>query len=65
MMDGIKDASIIASEVNMSSTVVDIPSLVSKLTLEEKISLLAGVDWWRTFSVDRDGVLVPQIKVIQ
>ncbi|CAH0020326.1 unnamed protein product [Clonostachys rhizophaga] len=46
----------------MSSTVVDIPSLVSKLTLEEKISLLAGVDWWRTFSVDRDGVLVPQIK---
>uniref|UniRef100_A0A8H7K6F1 beta-glucosidase n=1 Tax=Bionectria ochroleuca TaxID=29856 RepID=A0A8H7K6F1_BIOOC len=61
-MDGIKDASITASEVNMSSTVVDIPSLVSKLTLEEKISLLAGVDWWRTFSVDRDGVLVPQIK---
>ncbi|KAH7152676.1 glycoside hydrolase superfamily [Dactylonectria macrodidyma] len=41
---------------------VDIPALLSELTLEEKISLLAGVDWWRTAIIKRDGVFVPHIK---
>ncbi|CRK15433.1 Beta-glucosidase B like protein [Verticillium longisporum] len=41
---------------------VDSASIVAKLTLKEKISLLGGVDWWRTATIDRDGVFVPHIK---
>ncbi|KAH6975216.1 glycoside hydrolase superfamily [Ilyonectria sp. MPI-CAGE-AT-0026] len=44
------------------STKVDIPALLSELSLEEKISLLAGVDWWRTPVIKRDNVFVPHIK---
>ncbi|KAM0327001.1 hypothetical protein ACHAQA_006122 [Verticillium albo-atrum] len=40
----------------------DSASIVSKLSLEEKISLLAGVDWWRTATINRDDVFVPHIK---
>jgi beta-glucosidase len=42
---------------------VDTLQLLSKLTLEEKASLLAAKDWWRTPIIDRDGVYVPHIKV--
>lgn len=36
--------------------------LVSKLTVEEKVSLLAAVDWWRTPTIKRDDVFIPHIK---
>jgi hypothetical protein len=42
---------------------IDTFQILGKLTLDEKISLLAAKDWWRTEIVDRDGVFVPQIKV--
>jgi beta-glucosidase len=42
---------------------VDTLQLLGKLTLEEKVSLLAAKDWWRTPIIDRDGVFVPHIKV--
>ncbi|MBN2550441.1 MAG: glycoside hydrolase family 3 C-terminal domain-containing protein [Anaerolineales bacterium] len=38
-----------------------IEALLSQMTLEEKISLLAGIDLWRTVPVPRLGI--PQIKV--
>lgn len=38
----------------------DPPSLVSQLTLEEKVSLLAGKDFWQTHSVDR--LNIPSMK---
>lgn len=41
----------------------ELHSLLKKLTLEEKVSLLAAVDWWRTPVIKRDGVFVPHIKV--
>ncbi|KAK7414938.1 hypothetical protein QQX98_006263 [Neonectria punicea] len=40
----------------------NIPALLGDLTIEEKISLLAGVDWWRTAVIERDNVFVPHIK---
>src|SRR5688572_27059809 len=40
----------------------DTADLVSKLTLNEKVSLLAAKDWWRTPTIQRDGVFVPHIK---
>ncbi|KAL9562632.1 hypothetical protein ACKAV7_013196 [Fusarium commune] len=36
--------------------------LISKLTVEEKVSLLAAVDWWRTPTIKRDNVFIPHIK---
>ena len=39
----------------------DVEVLLSQLTLEEKVSLLAGGDVWRTMAVDRVGL--PAIKV--
>jgi beta-glucosidase len=39
----------------------DIPSLISQLTLDEKISLLAGKDFWSTHAVERVGI--PSMKV--
>ncbi|KAK2674181.1 Glycoside hydrolase, family 3, N-terminal [Fusarium oxysporum f. sp. vasinfectum] len=36
--------------------------LISKLTVEEKVSLLAAVDWWRTPTIKRDDVFIPHIK---
>ncbi|KAL4731405.1 hypothetical protein ACLX1H_000371 [Fusarium chlamydosporum] len=37
--------------------------LVSQLTIEEKVSLLSAVDWWRTPTIKRDNVFVPHIKM--
>ncbi|KAH7471853.1 putative beta-glucosidase I [Fusarium oxysporum f. sp. matthiolae] len=37
--------------------------LVSQLTIEEKVSLLAAVDWWRTPTIKRDNVFIPHIKM--
>jgi beta-glucosidase len=42
---------------------VDIPALLARLDLKEKISLLSAVDWWRTPVIDRPGVFVPHMKV--
>jgi len=39
----------------------DLAALVDRMTLEERVSLLAGADFWRTVAVPRLGV--PQIKV--
>jgi beta-glucosidase len=38
-----------------------IRELISQMTLEEKISLLAGVDWWRSMPIPRLGI--PSFKV--
>lgn len=43
------------------SEVVDVQALVSQLTLDEKLSLLAGGSQWRTAEVQRLGI--PNIKV--
>lgn len=45
---------------SFNSTIVDIESIISQLTLEEKISLLAGADFWTSHPVPRLGV--PAIK---
>lgn len=39
---------------------VDIKSLVSQLTLEEKVKLLAGKDFWHTHAIDR--LNIPSLK---
>ncbi|GES58878.1 glycoside hydrolase [Aspergillus terreus] len=41
---------------------VDIDSLLSQLTREEKVSLLSATDWWRTPVIQRDGFTIPHIK---
>ncbi|KAH7018178.1 glycoside hydrolase superfamily [Microdochium trichocladiopsis] len=46
----------------MASSTIDTEHILSQLTLEEKISLLAAVDWWRTPVIKRDGLFVPHIK---
>ncbi|MBN1162001.1 MAG: glycoside hydrolase family 3 C-terminal domain-containing protein [Dehalococcoidales bacterium] len=38
-----------------------IAALINKMTLEEKVSLLAGVDFWHTQAIERPGI--PAIKV--
>ena len=38
-----------------------IEELLKKLTLEEKVSMLSGIDFWRTKSIERLGI--PSIKV--
>ena len=38
-------------------------ALLNRLSLEEKVSLLAAADWWRTPAIERDGVFIPHIKV--
>ncbi|KAM5349957.1 hypothetical protein ACJ41O_006462 [Fusarium nematophilum] len=40
----------------------DLDTVLSALTLEEKISFLSGVDWWRTPVINREKVFVPHIK---
>ena len=35
--------------------------IISKLTLEEKVALTSGKDFWQTVGIDRDGVKVPSI----
>jgi hypothetical protein len=42
---------------------INTTELLGKLTLEEKVSLLAARDWWRTSVIEREGVFVPHIKV--
>jgi hypothetical protein len=42
---------------------LDLHGLLHKLTLEEKVRLLAGEDWWRTATIDRDDIFVPHVKV--
>jgi hypothetical protein len=37
--------------------------LLQRLTLEEKVSLLAAKDWWRTVVIEREGIFVPHVKV--
>ncbi|HCX84688.1 MAG TPA: glycosyl hydrolase [Micrococcales bacterium] len=45
-------------------TSADVERVLAELTLEEKASLLSGVDFWRTQPVERDGeTLVPSIWV--
>jgi beta-glucosidase len=39
----------------------DVADRIDQLTLEEKVALLAGVDWWHTAAVDRLGV--PALKM--
>jgi len=38
-----------------------VSELMSKLTLEEKVALLSGADWWSTVAIERLGI--PSIKV--
>jgi beta-glucosidase len=45
------------------TTEVNVDDILSKLTIEEKVTLLAAKDWWRTTAIKRDGVFVPHIKV--
>lgn len=40
---------------------VDIDNLLAELTLEEKVSLLAGADTWRTAAIPR--LNIPSVKV--
>ena len=42
-------------------SLADLADLVDRMSLEEKVSLLAGADFWRTVAVPRLGV--PQLKV--
>lgn len=41
----------------------NVDALLTQLTLEEKVSLLAARDWWRTPVIQREEVFVPHIKV--
>ncbi|MFD6447998.1 glycoside hydrolase family 3 C-terminal domain-containing protein [Promicromonospora sp. NPDC060204] len=41
----------------------DVERVLAALTLEEKASLLSGLDFWTTQPVDRDGVAVPGVMV--
>jgi beta-glucosidase len=35
---------------------MDIPALLAALTVEEKVSLLDGADFWRTQGIERLGI---------
>ncbi len=41
----------------------DIEHTLAQLTLEEKVSLLSGEDFWNTPAIDRDGVHVPSVML--
>ncbi|GAA5898000.1 hypothetical protein JCM6882_003304 [Rhodosporidiobolus microsporus] len=41
----------------------DLRKVLAKLTIAEKISLLAGPNWWTTTPIERKGVFVPSIKM--
>ncbi|MFJ3404492.1 glycoside hydrolase family 3 C-terminal domain-containing protein [Promicromonospora sp. NPDC090134] len=46
-----------------SGRAFDVERVLAALTLEEKASLLSGLDFWTTQPVDRDGVAVPGVMV--
>lgn len=54
-------STLLSVKMGSYSPVPDIPALVSQLTFQEKISLLAGKDFWSTHGVDR--INVPAMKV--
>ena len=35
--------------------------LIDKLTIEEKVALTSGKDFWQSYGVDRDDVKIPSI----
>jgi beta-glucosidase len=39
-----------------------IDDILRRLTLEERVRLLAAKDWWRTAVIERDGIFVPCVK---
>ena len=39
----------------------DVETLVGQMTMEEKILMLAGADWWHTLPVPR--LNIPSVKV--
>ncbi|HUP84598.1 MAG TPA: glycoside hydrolase family 3 C-terminal domain-containing protein [Acidimicrobiales bacterium] len=43
------------------TTTASVEELVASLTTDEKVSLLAGTDWWHTAAVDRVGI--PPLKM--
>ncbi|PSK37320.1 Beta-glucosidase 1 [Elsinoe australis] len=45
-----------------SSLPRDVETILSRLSLEEKASLLSATDWWRTPAIDKKDVFVPHIK---
>ncbi|KAK4685009.1 beta-glucosidase, partial [Tremellales sp. Uapishka_1] len=49
------------NEMDRSFLSASIPELVRQLTMEEKVSLLAGADFWKTVPVPR--LNIPEIKV--
>ncbi|WWC63133.1 uncharacterized protein I303_105733 [Kwoniella dejecticola CBS 10117] len=54
-------ASVDNDEMDRSFLTVSIPELIKQMTEAEKISLLAGKDWWNTVPVPR--LNIPSIKV--
>lgn len=53
--------SITNDQMDKSFLEASIPALLKELTVDEKISLLAGKDWWNTVPVPR--LNVPSVKV--
>jgi beta-glucosidase len=49
------------SQLKEKRKMTEIESLIDQMTLEEKISMLAGADWWHTVPVKRMGI--PAMKV--
>lgn len=54
---------LLAAKMSMSRSFLDasIPELVEKLSLDEKISLLAGPNWWNTSAVER--LEIPAVRM--
>lgn len=51
------------AEATTTSRVFDVEHVLAGLTLEEKASLLSGLDFWTTQPIDREGVAVPGVMV--
>jgi beta-glucosidase len=54
-------ATITNDQMDKSFLDASIPSILKELTVEEKISLLAGADWWTTAAIGR--LNIPSVKV--